>query len=217
MACIIVGLENADLVRIADEHHLAWVSLFPQSFTPTRQTILIDADQVVRGQLEHLWNLGHERIAYMHVVDERVGHRDLVLRREAFYRLMAEQGLQVRPNWVVYGDYYEEPFRANFAKVFEREPYPTAVILADPNLPWAYRMLKEKGLTVGKDISIVGTDDLILAANIDPPATTVRVPRVRAAQMALNMLDRVIAGQKDVPVEYLPVELVVRQSTGKPI
>ncbi len=215
-ACIIVGLENLEVIKIAHEHQLAWVSLFPQTLIPSDQTILINAEEVVRKQLEHLWQLGHQRIAYLHVVDEKVYHRDLVFRREAFYKLMAEKGLQVRPNWVVYGDYFEQPFMENFARLFEAKPYPTAVILADHHLAWAYRALKEKGLQVGKDISVVGTDDLALAASVDPPATTLRVSRIKAAEMALAMLDRILAGQSGIGVEYLPVELIIRGSTVPP-
>jgi DNA-binding LacI/PurR family transcriptional regulator len=215
-ACIMVGLENLEVIKTAQEHQLAWVSLFPQTLIPADQTILINAEEVVRKQLEHLWQLGHQRIAYLHVVDEKVYHRDLVFRREAFYKLMAERGLQVRPNWVVYGDYFEEPFRNNFARLFETGPYPTAVILADHHLAWAYRVLKEKGLRVGKDISVVGTDDLAIAAGIDPPATTLRVSRVKAAEMALAMLDRILVGQSGIGVEYLPVELIIRGSTVPP-
>lgn len=213
-ACIVVGLESIDLGRCAQEHHVAWVSLFPQAFVPSLNTVLIDAEDVVRRQLEHLWDLGHRRIAYLHVVDERVYHRDLVLRREAFYKLMAERGLPIRPNWVAYGHYLEEPFCRAFRKLFETSPQPTAVILADQHLPWAYRLLREMGLQVGRDVSLVGTDDLILAAHLDPPATTLRVSRPKAAAMALAMLDRVIASPTEAKAEYLPVELIVRNSTG---
>lgn len=213
-ACIVVGLESVDLGRCAQEHRVAWVSLFPQAFVLSPNTVLIDAEEVVRKQLEHLWELGHRRIAYLHMLDEKVYHRDHVLRREAFYKLMAERGLPVQPNWVVCGHYQEEPFRKNFRQLFETSPRPTAVILADPNLPWAYRVLREMGLQVGKDVSLVGTDDLNLAAHLDPPATTLRVPRPKAAEMAVNMLDRVIASPAETKVEYLPVELIVRGSTG---
>jgi DNA-binding LacI/PurR family transcriptional regulator len=213
-ACIVVGLESIDLAQSAREHRVAWISLFPQAFVPSPNTILINAEDVVRRELEHLWELGHRRIAFLHLVDEKVYHRDLVLRREAFYKLMAERGLPVRPNWVVYGHYLEEPFRGSFRQLFETSPRPTAVILGDPNLPWAYRVLREMGLQVGKDVSLVGTDDLILAAHLDPPATTLRVSRPKAAEMAVNMLDRVIASPEETAVEYLPVELIVRGSTG---
>jgi len=212
MACIVIGLETLDLVNTAQERHISWVSLFPQTVAPTQQTILISGEEVVRKQLEHLWELGHERIAYMHVVDEKIYHRDHVFRREAFYKLMAERGVKVNPEWVRYGDYFEAPFRASFSKLFETKPYPTAVILADQHLPWAYKWLREKGMVVGQDISLVGTDDLILACTMDPPATTLRVPRAKAATMALQMLDRIIAGDTENSVEYLPVELIVRES-----
>lgn len=213
-ACIVVGLENSELLQIAREHHVSCVSLFPQAFSDEPHTILINPEKVVRLQLEHLLALGHRRIAYMHLIDERVWHRDHVLRREAFYRQMAEQGLTVSPNWAPYGDYTEEPFRRNFLPLFETSPHPTAVILADKNLPWAYRALKEKGLRVGKDVSLVGTDDLTISEHLDPPATTLRVSRTKAAGQALHMLDRVIASREECPNEYLDVELIVRESTG---
>jgi DNA-binding LacI/PurR family transcriptional regulator len=212
-ACIVIGLENGELLRVAGDHHVSFVSLFPQAFNNEPHTILIDPDEVVRLQLEHLLSLGHRQIAYMHRVDEKVWHRDHVLRRESFYKQMAEKGLPIPPNWVSYGDYTEEGFRRNFIPLFETSTHPTAVILADPNLPWAYRALKEKGLRVGKDVSLVGTDDLMFTEHLAPPATTLRVSRTRAAQQALKMLDRVLASE-ECPNETLDVELVVRKSTG---
>lgn len=213
-ACIVVGLESLELITTASEHQVAWVSLFPQTVTPMERTILIRPDDVVRPQLEHLWQLGHERIGYMHIVDERVYHRDHVFRREAFYRLMAERGVRVNPGWVSYGAYAEGPFAAKFSQMLAMDDAPTAVIMADLHLPWAYRVARERGIAIGKQLSIVGTDDLPYASYLDPPATTVRVPRSEAANLAMTMLDRVIAGETVDSTEYLPVELVVRQSTG---
>ncbi|NLX07318.1 MAG: substrate-binding domain-containing protein [Phycisphaerae bacterium] len=215
MCCIIVGENHPEIVRAAETHHVAWVSLFPERSLTGRQTILIDAEAVVRLQLEHLWSLGHERIAYLHVVDERVMHRDHVLRREAFYKLMAERGLTVRDGWVAYGDYFETPFKRAFAAVLDGEDQPTAAIVSDPHLPWAYAVLRERGLAAGRDFSLVGTDDLALAGHIDPPATTVRVCRTKAVEMAMEMLDEVAAGTAIDEPRYLPVELVIRGSTGE--
>ncbi len=78
---------------------------------------------------------------------------------------------------------------------------------------------KEIGLRVPEDISVVGFDDIYLAANYDPPLTTVRQPQRRLGEQAISLL---LAGldkteTQTVPTEnpvIVPTELIVRKSSG---
>lgn len=78
---------------------------------------------------------------------------------------------------------------------------------------------KELGLRVPHDVSVVGFDDIHLAANYDPPLTTVRQPRRRLGEQAISLLlarlDK--TGTIPEPAEnpvIVPTELIIRQSTG---
>ncbi|MDX1434824.1 MAG: substrate-binding domain-containing protein, partial [Gammaproteobacteria bacterium] len=102
---------------------------------------------------------------------------------------------------------------------------PTAIICGNDILALGVLFeCRARGLRVPADISITGFDDLELAANVDPPLTTMRVPATemgrRAAEYLLARLDdRRNDGRDDDEVAHkveLDVTLVVRGSTAAP-
>ena len=79
------------------------------------------------------------------------------------------------------------------------------------------RALREMGLSVPGDVSIVGFDNLPMAGVFDPPLTTIDVPKTRIGAMAIRLLDDLIAGEDSAQptVKVLMTgELVSRDSVG---
>ncbi|HSK94987.1 MAG TPA: substrate-binding domain-containing protein, partial [Euzebyales bacterium] len=78
-------------------------------------------------------------------------------------------------------------------------------------------VLAERGLTVGRDISVVGFNDMLFADKLCPPLTTVRIPHyeigTRAGRMILDVVGRRMAATVQLRLEP---ELVTRASTGPP-
>jgi LacI family transcriptional regulator, galactose operon repressor len=76
--------------------------------------------------------------------------------------------------------------------------------------------LREAGKRIPADVSVVGFDDIPLAAYFDPPLTTVRLPAYELGQAAGRaLLDRI--DQRSIPSRtLLPTELIVRGSTATP-
>jgi LacI family transcriptional regulator len=80
----------------------------------------------------------------------------------------------------------------------------------------AIRRLRSEGLRVPEDVSVVGYDDLPVAAYVDPPLTTVHQPMREVGELAATvLLDRIAGGAAPGP-RLLPARLVVRQSTAPP-
>jgi DNA-binding LacI/PurR family transcriptional regulator len=77
--------------------------------------------------------------------------------------------------------------------------------------------LREAGRRVPDDVSVVGFDDIPLAAFFDPPLTTVRLPAYELGQAAGRALLERITGQAIPTRTLLPTELIVRASTGPPL
>jgi DNA-binding LacI/PurR family transcriptional regulator len=77
----------------------------------------------------------------------------------------------------------------------------------------ALRALTASGLAVPRDVSVVGFDDISLAAHANPPLTTVRQDLQRGARTMVDLLFRRMAGE-DTPSATMPAELVVRESSG---
>jgi LacI family transcriptional regulator len=81
----------------------------------------------------------------------------------------------------------------------------------------AIRAATEQGLRVPEDLSVTGFDDIQLAAYLHPSLTTIRQAKVSLGTEAARALLRHVDGDEDVPaIVTLPVELIVRGSTGPP-
>ncbi|NLX04000.1 MAG: substrate-binding domain-containing protein [Phycisphaerae bacterium] len=189
--------------------------VFPNIVELIAPCLAVDEERVVRDQVEHLVGLGHRRIAYLHGIRNDSYHRGQYLRRDWFYRLCVEFNLDVRPEWVANVGWENDTIRAGVRRIIKAQVQPTALIVYDNHINPVYAELKACGLTPGRNISVVGTDDMPWAAHVDPPLSTVRIPRVRAAEAALDMLRRIETGQGRDEVRYLETHLVDRGSTSR--
>jgi DNA-binding LacI/PurR family transcriptional regulator len=93
----------------------------------------------------------------------------------------------------------------------------TAVFIASDNVAMgAKSALREAGLRVPEDISIIGFDDIPWAKYSDPPLTTVRLPAQELASKAcLMLLDLMQGSEPEVQHMILDTELIVRKSCQK--
>lgn len=91
---------------------------------------------------------------------------------------------------------------------------PTAVFAASDRLAiGGLAAIKEKGLNVPRDISLVGFDDVEFAEYCDPPLTTVRVPAKKMGELAVNLISEMIATGNHMVKKYcLNTELILRSS-----
>lgn len=101
------------------------------------------------------------------------------------------------------------------ALLFEQRPEVTAVLaLNDLMALGVLRYLARTGRRVPEDVSVVGFDDIPLAADVDPALTTIRVPMetIGAAAMELALADDLQPNE----LRVFPTELVVRQTSAAP-
>jgi LacI family transcriptional regulator len=172
-----------------------------------------------------LVKLGHRRIAFVNV---RPDHPVFMIRGHGYVEAMKLRGLYA-PSLLVERNIFEPGFdfdvhpMPSMAPIVELilqiQPRPSAVIFADD---WAagecYKPLKRHGLTIGKDISIVGFDGLLpLCEILDPPLASFIVPFRRLAETATALLVEKIEGGPEDPgriprVQMLRGELKVRES-----
>jgi DNA-binding LacI/PurR family transcriptional regulator len=97
--------------------------------------------------------------------------------------------------------------------ILDRANRPTAILAtSDVLAKGAIEAIRERGLDVPRDISVSGFDDIPEAAQADPPLTTVRQPLREKGRLAAQML--LDGWEGEPPRQLLPLELVVRASTG---
>lgn len=161
--------------------------------------------------VEHLTQLGHERIALIN------GELKLPTARErqaGFERAMREHGLT--PVGISQGSFTFESGHAQMEELLSAPEPPTAVVAANDLLAMAaIGAAASHRLRVPRDLSIIGYDDITYARLVSPPLTTIRQPaREMAREAASLLLDRLAnPARESRRVEFQP-ELVVRRSTG---
>jgi len=104
--------------------------------------------------------------------------------------------------------------------VLAARPRPTALIAAsDMAAIGVIQSAEEQGLRIPRFLSVIGTGDIIPASLVNPPLTTIALPRraigVAAAEHALALAGSASAQEPRGQV-WLPTSLVIRRSTGVP-
>jgi LacI family transcriptional regulator len=181
---------------------------------PATGYVISDNHTGIAAAVGHLHALGHRRIAHITgIMDTRPGIERLKGYRDA----LQAHGLAYRDEYVAYGDYYVDSGRTATQRLLALDEPPTAIVAAsDLEVLGALRAAADAGVSVPGDLSIVGFDDIQLAAHLPVPLTTVRQDKAGLGAAAGEALTRCIDGAAATPVTTLPVELIVRESTAPP-
>jgi GntR family transcriptional regulator, arabinose operon transcriptional repressor len=167
---------------------------------------------------DHLIRLGHHRIAGFFKTDDLQG----VNRLKGFIRAHQEHGVALATNHLVsYTTEEKESKPLEIARTFLQQQEgerPTAFVCYNDEL--AIKLLdviRQQGLTVPDDISVVGFDDSTFATATEVKLTTIRHPKVEMGIQAAEMLIQMIEKQNERNINdiiYQP-ELIIRESTKK--
>lgn len=173
----------------------------------------VDGADGIRQAVEYLVAQGHRRIAAIAwPEDSRVGNE----RMRGYFDAMGAAGLSIHPEWIKRGNGIYEFGREAAQQLLAITPSdrPTAVItLNDTQAIGALHAVQERGLQVGKDMSIIGFDDAPMSQYLLPPLTTIRQPIRLAGRKCVEMLVALMDGC--VPEErhiLLKPKLILRAS-----
>jgi len=162
---------------------------------------------------KHLADLGHRRIAY---IGDKFGFQSDMERFKGYREILEEAGFGYEPELVSHGDGTPEGGMEAMRRLLNLADRPTAVFCYNDREAFgAMRAIREHGLRVPSDVSLVGFDDLFLSSFADPPLTTIRQPKREMGFLAGEILLKLLSGEK--PESRMTAgELVVRQSTARP-
>ena len=182
----------------------------------------VDDEGGARLAAQHLIDLGHRAIAILAIDPPHPGgHEDggVVGRRMRGYReTLAAAGIRVSDDGIATGPASIEGGRSAVARLWDGARRPTAILaMSDAIAIGAIRAIRELGASVPGDVSVVGFDDIDLAASTDPALTTVHQPVRDKGETAIRLLLSVIEGRDPAPGHRrLETRLVIRSSTGRP-
>src|SRR6476469_5504413 len=174
----------------------------------------VDVDNVAgaRGAVDHLISLGHRRIAC--ITNAPLVYTAAQERLAGYRAALEAAGLDAAPELVAEGAFDAPSGHAAMAQLLARTAFDAAFVASDVVALGAIGALREAGRRVPDDVSIVGFDDIPLAAYFDPPLTTVRLPAYELGHAAGRALLERIADREIPPRTLLPTELIVRSSTA---
>jgi LacI family transcriptional regulator len=167
-----------------------------------------------RDLTNYLIGLGHRDIG---LINGPPGLNATLLRMQGYRQALEAAGIPFDPARVISGDFrYQGGIRA-VEIMAAADAWPTAVLASnDESAIGAMVALKQYGIRIPEDISLVGFDDILATQYVDPPLTTVRVPLHEMGAMGMRQLLRVLNGEKVERVYQLAHQVVERQSASQP-
>lgn len=155
---------------------------------------------------------GHRRIAFVGAGEPE--HSTTGARLDGFTRAHTAHGLQIDPELIVSGNYDRESGYRQTKALLARGAQMTAIFgITDMVASGALAALREAGLRVPQDISVVGYDDIPLSADLNPALTTVHIPHEELGRAAVRLAlhrDELALDQHLM----LGTHVVIRASTG---
>lgn len=176
--------------------------------------VTVDHSNGVKLALDHLWNLGHRKIAFLGSKLVSSGARE---RFQAYRRYLNESKSQFDEKFVIFGEYTYDSGMKMARELIERKISFDSIICGNDLIAFGViEGLKKIGINVPKDISVIGYDDITFASYYTPKLTTVHQPTYEVGQMATKMIIDMISGA-DKKIKHIKIEptLVVRETTQK--
>jgi DNA-binding LacI/PurR family transcriptional regulator len=173
-------------------------------------TVMFDRVEAARSAVNHLIGLGHKRIAFVGINDQReAGHKQALL----------ENSLPYDENLVDFLEPNVAPVQSAYdmiVRFLQRGIKFTAIFTAtDEAAIGAIAAVKDQGLRVPEDIAVASMDNIELASMVRPALTTVDIPKRILAKFAIQSLQtrKEFPDQSQVSM-LLPTRLIVRESCG---
>jgi DNA-binding LacI/PurR family transcriptional regulator len=205
-------IDDPSLVALASEDFPVVI----QGAFPGLTVTSVDVDNVAgaRGAVEHLLSLGHRRIAC--ITNAPIVYTAAHDRLAGYRAALEAAGLPVLDELIEEAAFDAPSGHHAMVRLLARTTFDAVFVASDVVALGAIGALREAGHRIPSDVSVVGFDDIPLAAYFDPPLTTVRLPAYELGQAAGHALLQRIARQTIPTRTLLPTELIVRSSTGPP-
>lgn len=181
-------------------------------------TVNVDDAGGAESAARHLLKLGHRNVAVIGLPPTRaqVGLTPTTARRLAGYQTAFDEAGAPAPLLVTAGISQVAGVRA-FEAIAQSKRRPTAVLaMSDMTAIGVMTAAAQAGVRVPSDLSVVGFDDLPIAAWTNPALTTVRQPIVEKGRIAARLLIQLLQGKAVQTPPPLSTKLIVRASTSSP-
>ncbi|MEM7799490.1 MAG: LacI family DNA-binding transcriptional regulator [Chloroflexota bacterium] len=165
--------------------------------------------------VDHLVDLGHTHLS---CIAEPTRYTKSYNRVQGFINALKKHHLPLRESDLVVSNFRQRSGRVAALQLLEQDKPPTAIVAVNDLLAiGAIHAIQERGLAVGKDISVTGFDDIVLAEMANPGLTTLHQPAHEMGSLVAKSLIKQIRNEKNPHHQVvLKPTLVIRGSTAPP-
>lgn len=214
---IILGRFNLDTLKFLKKNmkHIIYAGI--NYVNAGFDEIICDGYQAAQTAVNYLITLGHTQIGYIGTVPQKDENTQLVNehRYKGYEDTLHKHQLTLKEEWVwdtvLTTSHGYECAMAQFEKIKHR---PTAFFCSNDAVAiGVVRAAHEKGIRIPEDLSVISIDDIEMASFIQPPLTTIHVPKEELGRFAVKTLIDRIEGQHEMPIRIdLPFRLIERKS-----
>jgi LacI family transcriptional regulator len=210
----VIALDNVPFASVLDPVRKRGIPAVAIGYYGTDFRVVSDDVSGGFQLMTHVLGLGHRRVGIITVpfnIHYSIQHRIAGLRAGA-----EAVGVDFDAFPQVDGDFSTDSGEAGAAKLLDAHPDLTAIIsLNDRMAMGAILAVRNRGREVPRDVTIVGYDDIPIAATISPPLTTIDQQAPELGRSAMRMLLDVF-GNHSPELVKMPTRLIVRQSSAAP-
>lgn len=204
---------DVDLTQSYRRSDVTTVHVLPNFVEQVPGSVVLDDRSIIHQQLDHLVDLGHTNIAYLHRYTDKTWIRAEHNRWGAFHAYVVEKGLSLNPRFLRFIGLDNELLGGAIDEIMGSERPPTGIVLsADNQVAEAYIGLRRNGVEPGRDVAVVSVNDASWAEFISPKLSSVRISAQTGAQAVKTILERLGAGEAP-GIETIQPELMVRESS----
>jgi len=178
--------------------------------------VAINNMKAIKKAVKYLIDSGHTKIVHFAGPPQSSHTQERI---EGFRHAFSESTLVFDKEMIVsIGSNHDESYQKtkDYFKKRSKKDYPTAIVCFNDQQALGVMMaLRQIGIKVPEDISIIGNDDIYYAKIYPVPLTTIRAPQHEIGKKAAEILIRNIESSKQLPPEkiILETEFVVRESS----
>lgn len=205
-----------EYLQILKNSKIPFVLLYNTIFDKRINYVTINNYQAAYEIAEYLISLGHRRIG---MIAGKFTKSDRSFARfQGFQACLNNKGISFRPEALIETELTFEGGKEGMARLLEITPPLTAVFCSNDFIAMgAMKTIREKGLKIPEDISIVGFDDIEMASYFYPELTTIHQPAYQMGFKGADLLLKIVSGESKVAQQIiLDYKLIIRNSCCSP-
>ncbi len=204
-----------DRINLLRDHNVPFVAFGRTDGDNDFHFVDEDGADGVRQVVDHLIGLGHRRLA---CISEPLSLTKSYQRVAGFWQGLAAHGIERTDDVFVEANFRQQSGEQAAERLLAMAEPPTAIVACNDLLALgAMNAVRKRGLEIGRDVSVTGFDDIMLAEYANPGLTTVHLPAAKMGSLVADMLVRLIK-QETLAEEQVIIDpiFVLRASTGPP-